>query len=82
MVTPSFPITCDLPAWVHHQSSCPKVIGLIQYVISLSNFIDLGANSTTAAILRQKLPEDMFISPSDLNVSIVIGQGNVNCIHT
>lgn len=29
----------------------------------------------TVSILRQKLPEEMFISPASLNVTTVIGQG-------
>lgn len=37
-------------------------------------------SSNNVAVLKAKLPEDMFIPPADLNVSSIIGQGTYHHI--
>ena len=40
------------------------------------SFIEFSTENVGAvALLKAKLPEDMFILPTDIDVSVVIGQG-------
>lgn len=59
---------------------CTKYI--IMLLVPLLLFTEItskeGTDSNAVTILKQILPEDMFVSPSDLNVSVVIGQGETN----
>ena len=48
------------------------------FCIDSSMQLSQGANIPIENVLKERLPKDMFISPSNLSVSLEIGQGNSN----